>query len=258
MSAVTAVNLYPISQLFTDLIAVLPDCFKASDQCFRRVIVNKLDEHGSVKGYNVQDEVTGVYEWKTELKYIEDIKTGEFYLDKPWHILSTLGLGIALVDLPVYTVGVMAWNVYITSSKVVEATGRMIRDMGKEIALGRFYQASLVYDKETTHISTAFKNGLWGCATAPLFGLMLEGAGIITIFRPYQGRKIEAIIEKAWRQGMSYKADIRKIKKRDGEDDCQACWKDAHTAQAFYLAYCFQPRGKVTDPRIRVLRREAL
>jgi hypothetical protein len=91
-----------------------------------------------------------------------------------------------------------------------------------------------------------------------MFGLGAELASIYGVVRPYQGRDFESLVEHAWQHGTSYKDDFRNVSARAGENCWGAFVKDMRDAHPCYLAHCFQARGNANNPRIVVIRREAL
>ncbi len=261
MSAVTELtHLSPISQIqqfCSSLNSFLSTLCEGVDSAFRRVHVMKKDANGNIRLYDVKDKETGTTRKVGVLSYIEDIKTGEMQLDEPSYVIATK-CALLVLGIPFYTVGKMAWHVFKTPFEITVLAVNTLVKAGDQFAICRYYEGMMEMRRGFSQVPEMFGNGLFEIIKAPLFGLGAELASIYGVFRPYHGRKIEAIIEKAWQQGASYKDDFRNITPRVGESCWDAFVKDVWDARPFYLAHCFQVRGNVNDPRVVIIRREAL
>jgi hypothetical protein len=221
--------------LIQDFCSSVGSLCERTNAAFRRVHVEKKDENGNLKLYNVtdpdtgkavKDPATGKVKKKSVITYIEDIRTGNLYLDEEAHVVA-FKCFVLVFAIPFYTVGKMAWHLF-------------------KIPCGLFQSLEIV------------GNNLLEVVKAPLFGIGAELAAIGGIIKPYKFRTWEAIVENKWQNGVSYKEDFRKIPPRKGENCWQAFMKDIRQKRPLYLAYCFQVRGNVNDPRIHVIRRESL
>lgn len=104
----------------------------------------------------------------------------------------------------------------------------------------------------TWHVGRAFisdtKSHLYEVIKAPLFALAVMGTVACAPLAPYRVRKWEAQIEHKWQNQVSYRDDFRQK-----EDPTLNCWDNfkygIEHSQAFYLAWCFQKRGNISDPR---------
>jgi hypothetical protein len=261
MSAVThSAHLNPISQVeqvCSSVSALLSTLCEKTDSAFRRVHVMKRDGSGNIKLYDVKDKETGVTRKVGVLSYVEDIKTGEMQLDEPGYVIS-FKCALLVLGVPFYTIGKMAWYIFKTPFEISALAVETLIKAGEYFAIARLYEGCIEMRRGFSQIPEMFGNGLFDIIKAPIFGLAAEFASIYGIFRPYHGRKIEALIENAWQQGASYKDDFRNIPARTGENCWTAFVKDLHDAHPFYLAHCFQVRGNVNDSRIVVIGRDVL
>ena len=238
---------YPISQFFSDLFS---SCFQKTEDRFGRVYINKLDERGNPKEYKKRDEAGNTIQY-SEVCYIEDKLTGDLYIDESASVIAIKCTAIFSVT-PLYTAGVIAWNLYQLCGGVARAAAEMFKAMRNG--------CSDVSEMKRTFslLPHTCKERLMEMISAPLFGLGMAGAAALGVLKPLHGRSIEALVEKAWHKGASYKDDMRKIPERKAENAWVSCWKDIHSGKEFFLAYCFQVRGNLSDRDIRVLRRAPL
>jgi hypothetical protein len=79
----------------------------------------------------------------------------------------------------------------------------------------------------------------------PLCAIGVETAAIAGIFFPQYGRKYEAMVEKLWQHGNSFRNDRRLA------EDPEWSWSwvvdEIEHPKPLYLAYCFQPRHNMYD-----------
>lgn len=267
MTAISS-PLSPLSQLeqvLTSVSSLFNSLTESTDSAFRRVTITKKDLNGNLKSYDKQesviDPVTGQQKMVTkkvsELSYIQDVKTGQIYLDEESYVVATKCALIAL-GMPFYTLGTMCWQTLRTVVSVSATVFETVSKMADHLSLCRGFQAALVLRAGVLHSANTLGTGLYEIIKAPLFALGCELAALYGIFKPYHGRKFEAMIENAWQHGANFKEDFRKIPP-DAQGDCfSECRKDVADTQAYYLAHCFQPRGNTSDARITVVKRENL
>src|SRR5690348_12970593 len=82
---------------------------ESTDAAFKRVTITKRDASGNVRFYNVTDPDTGQTRRVSVLTYIEDIKTGDLYLNEPMHIVASKCLAVTF-SMFFYTLGKMGWH----------------------------------------------------------------------------------------------------------------------------------------------------
>lgn len=243
MSTVSSVDfLSPASQL-EQLGAGIADFFQSDE--FRRVVVSKKDEHGNFKTY--KDNKTG--EVKNTITYIENALTGELYLDEPMEVIASKCATLAFA-IPFFTVGKMIWYAVKTPLE--------IGAIALQVLAGLVRGECPPLKERGIEMLQTLGNGLFEVVKAPFFGLAAEIAAIYGIFRPLPGRAIIARIEYGWQLGISYKNDCRDRLCFDQPNCWQAFLNDVTGDRAFYVARCFQVRGNVNDPRIVMIRRQAL
>jgi len=265
-TSATRLSVYSqFEQLGFSISSLLSSVTESTNAAFRRAYVKKRDSEGNIKFYNKKETVTNpttgeekVIKKKVDaLTYIEDIRSGEMYFDEPIPALVAK-CALLVLGLPFYAFGKMSWHAINTSIEIGAIACKTIFKAGEEFSLGRLYETSNEIRYGLIQASHVLGNGLFEIVKAPLFALGCELAAVYGIFKPYHGRKFEAIIENAWQEGASFREDFRKIPARSGEDCWMAFKKDIQEARPFYLAHCFQSRGNTKEPRMIVTRRDNL
>jgi hypothetical protein len=216
----------------------------------------KKDEQGNIRLYDRKDPATGETKKVAILTYIEDMHTGEIYLDEPAYIVSVKSALIAL-GLPFYTFGRMVMIAIKTPIEITTIALETLYKLGQQLCRCQWNEASAEVMRGVAQSGNLLGNALYEIVKAPLFMLGCELAAIYGIFKPYHGRKYEAMIERAWQQGSSYKKDCRNISARPGENCWEACVKDLRASDTQYLGLCYQVRGNVSSPLITVIKRES-
>jgi hypothetical protein len=242
-------------QLFSSIGSFFSSLCESTDSAFRRVHVMKRGEDGNIKFYDVKDKVTGEVKRTPLVTYIEDVRTGEMYLDEEAWIVS-IKCALVALGMPFYTVGKMTWHAFKTPIEIAAVASNILVEAGRNFSQCRFYEGFANLRNACIVLPEVFGNGLYEIVKAPIFGFWAILTGLYGIPKPYHGRKIEAIIERAWENGISFKDDFRNIPPREGEGCLEAFAKDIMQTRPFYLAYCFQVRDNTRDPRIVVIRRE--
>lgn len=254
-----------LQQFCTSIGSLLGSIVESTDSVFRRVEVQKRDSDGNIKFYDEKETIidpdTGETKVVTKkvsvLHYIEDVKTGELYVNDSRFWVAAKCAGIA-VATPLYAFGKICWYLVKTPIDIGVIALDSISKIVAQVCLGRLYEASSEAQRSFIQMSQTLGTGLFEVVKAPLFALGVELTAIYGLFKPYHARKFEAIMEKAWQRGASYKEDLRRVPARAGEDCWTAFVRDIRDAHPFYLAHCFQVRGNVNDPRIRVMSRSNL
>src|SRR5690242_5569409 len=105
----TAISSFsPITSCFSRLAYWLP-CASKTENVFERVYVNKLDDNGQVKTYDIKDKDGKVVRQTQVLSYIEDTTTGNIYLDESQNLIR-FKCAVIFLGLPLYTAGMMVWQ----------------------------------------------------------------------------------------------------------------------------------------------------
>ena len=257
-TAVSTTYLTPcaqIQQVCNAIGSLFSSLTESTDAAFKRVHVTKKDENGNIRLFDKKEKVidpqTGasrvVITKISVLTYIEDVKTGELYLDETPCIVSTKCALVTLV-MPVYAVAKRGWHVLKTPLEI----GCIAVETLQHFFSGDVCEAAKRVPRKIIQIFEVLGTGLFEFIKAPLFMLGCELAAIYGIFKPYHGRKFEALIENAWQCGASHKLDFRKINARPNENCLTAFVKDVLEPRPFHLAHCFQVRGSTRDPRVTV------
>ncbi len=259
--------LTPVSQtqqLFSSLDSLLSSLTESTESAFRKVHVSKKDSAGNIKFYNVKETVVDASGQSIQqvrrvdtLTYIEDVKTGDLYLPEANYIVAVKCALVAL-GIPFYAAGKMAWYAVKTPLEIGILVFDKMFVLGKVLYECKFSEVVPEIRNAFTQISGTLGTGIFEIVKAPIFAIGCDLAAIYGIFRPYHGRKFEALIEHAWQQGASYKEDLRNVPPRDGENCWTAFVKDLRDSHPFYLAHCFQVRGNVNEPRVVVKGRAPL
>jgi hypothetical protein len=254
---------FQIPEVFCSVVDAL---FERTDAAFRKVHVTKLDEQGKLKYYDVvdpntgkvvKDPVTGKPKKNPEVTYIEDIRTGNLYLNEDARTVA-FKCALLLLAIPFYTVGRMAWHLCKTPFAVGAVAFEALAKSGEQFARLKCSEGFKEMGRGLFKALDTAGDELFEVVKAPFFGLGAEFVAFCGIFKPHHFRGWEALIEKKWQNGASYKDDFRNIPARKNENCLQAFVKDVREKRPFYLAYCFQVRGNVNDKRIQVIRRESL
>jgi len=239
--------LYSVGSVFNSL------C-ERTDAAFQRVHVMKKDENGSIKLYDVKDKITGETNRTAILTYIEDVKTGELYMDEEAHVVA-FKCALVVLGMPFYTLGKMVWHAVKTPLEIGALALNILAEAGSDFAQGKLYEGSTLLRKGLIQSSEKLGNGVYEIIKSPIFGIGAAFGGICGVIKPFRGRTIEARVENAWQNGVSHKNDFRNIPPRAGENCLQAFFKDVLDSRPFYLAHCFQIRGNTHDPSVTVIRR---
>lgn len=242
-------------QFFSSAGSFFNSLCESTDSAFRHVYVMKRGEDGRIKSYDVKDKATGETKRTPLVTYIEDVKTGEMYLDEEAWIVSVKCALVAL-GMPFYTVGKMAWHAFKTPIEITIVAVNILIEAGRSFDRCRFYEGFTDLRTACIVLPEILGNGLYEIVKAPPFGCGAVLAGLYGILKPFHGRKIEAMIENAWQKGVSFKEDFRHIPARSGENCWEAFVTDMMSLRPFYLAHCFQVRGNTRDSNIVLIRRE--
>jgi hypothetical protein len=149
-----------------------------------------------------------------ERDYIVETSTGDLYWgDEQW-LVATKCVAVFCIT-PLYTMGAMLWH-----------AGKLVKDL---VAA-------------PTHL---FHN-IWNIFRDILYGAQVMCVSLYALVNPYTARKWVAQAEKNWHRDVSYQEDFRKK-----DDRTKCCLPNLiygiQNAQVFYLAWCFQVRGKLGD-----------
>jgi hypothetical protein len=208
---------YPVSQLFKDLADTIPAAFCSPESSAFQIVHLYQDKDG-VKPVKSNDDHSC---------FIKDRVTGELYWNDPEEVVRAKSAGLIL-GIPLLTAGVIIWHasqliisIGIIALRVLENIYNLSR--GKELC-----------DCEISQLPCILFERLKGVITAPFYGVAMQVAALFAAcIKPYHGRKLVAMIEHAWRNGVSYAKDCH-------------CEQDMNRVEAFYLGWCFQVRGRVT------------
>lgn len=146
-------------------------------------------------------------------EYTMDTRTNELYSYESEEVIRTKSAAI-IIGLPIYTALFSAYNLLKIPVDVV------MRRSVKEISMD-----------------------VWNAVKSPFFAIAVFFAALITLISPFEGRRIEAKIEREWQNGVDFFKDV----KAKDIPSCYGFHKDAESPGAFYLAWCFQSRGLATD-----------
>lgn len=247
-----------LEQLVTTVGSLLASLCERTDEAFQRTAVIKRDDQGNIRFFNKKDPETGQTTQVSVINFIEDIQSGDLYLDEGMPTVC-LKCALLVLGLPFYTIGKMAWHVVKTPLDITAiALGTLYVMVGCFLATADMQEVFKFAMYGVIEALDTAGYGLFEIVKAPLFGLGAELASLYGILKPYHGRKFESLIENAWECGASYRDDFRKIPAREEESTCEAFVKDLQSGRPFYLAHCFPARGNTFDPRITVIHRESI
>ncbi|SRR5581483_11282295 len=259
-TTVSASYLSPTAQIqkFFGIAADLLDSLmESTDSAFKRVTITKRDNSGNTRFYDVKDPNTGQIRRISELTYIEDVKTGDLYMNESMYVVAFKCVGV-FVGMPFYTLGKMVWHAVKTPLEVGSIAQATLMKMQQLFSSGEYLGAAKENLFGAEQIYVALSTGLFEIGKSPFFGIGCMLAATYGVFKPYHARKFEALLENAWQQGCSYKEDLRNVPERPNENCWQAFVKDVLDCHTFYLAHCFQVRGNTGDRLVTVKAREKL
>lgn len=252
-----------IKQFCTAMGSLFTSPLERSESAFRRVHVMKKDENGNIKFYDAKEPANSgsASSQSTPPKkvsvvtYIEDIKTGEIYLDEPGYVVAVKCFCIAL-GMPFYALGKMIWYAVKTPVEITVIACDTIAKAGEQLMQGKFYEAAIHAKEGLIEAAQVVANGIFDIVKSPFLAIGCEIAAIYGIFKPFHGRRGVQLLELAWQNGVSFREDARKFPESSEKFSWKDFKRDIHNANPAYLAQCFQVRGNVNEPRIIVVHRE--
>lgn len=260
MAGITGVRGSPsINESFQSAPSSLPSVEEAQ-AAFRRTFINKLDEQGNPRFYNIIDLETGKPTGGRDslLSYIEDVATGNLYLDEDRSTVATKCIMIAFLGNPLYALTREVWA--LTKMLLVVSTIGLdtIRKLGEKFYEGNLQGIDSICWEAVCETGSALKEGIWGIVSTPFYAVGVELAALYGTFDQYRGRKWVAAIEHAWQNGVSYQEDHKEHVRNPDENRWVSFVRDVKQARVPYLANCFQVRGNIHQSDIRVIRSESL
>ena len=216
-----------------------------------------LDGVSRSTGYPIVDEVARDRKFvEVELEHVNahtkesthhfsvlNTHTGDLYVDDSMLTVAVKCVLVALVS-PVFAVARMWWYgakaLIVTGTvacKAIPLLGEAIKERDGKKAVASWKEVKTIPSKVGTCIAKV--------VAAPLYFIAMELGAMYGIFDPFNGREIVAHVEQHMNGGVSRKYDVRHA---DIEESLPLFKRiqDLYTkSQAFYLAYCFQPKGNL-------------
>ncbi|HSW86738.1 MAG TPA: hypothetical protein VLG49_04465 [Rhabdochlamydiaceae bacterium] len=194
-----------------------------------------------------------------EYSYTLDVKTGDLYKggdlrdDSPFVIA---GKCVCLLAInPVYTSVYMTWHFTKAAVHLVGIsvdTVKKMKQAGGQKSVGTFFKGFF------WNLPKTVSSDLYNVVRGPIFGVGVELASAYGVVNPYNGRKWEARIEGKWHRNISWKEDWRMMRTPESEGVVKAQVKDIKLAKVCYLAFCFQVKDNIANPRFTVLSRRPI
>jgi hypothetical protein len=205
----------------------------AAGPVWKTVVVEKSAREGGL----LVDAKTGNEKWM----YLQDCRTGDLYWHQTQDLVRTKCWAV-LAAAPFYTLGVMQWYFRRVFIDIIRIGFQTIRDLGKH-----WDEKGAFLRMKGRELCTAVQNNVSHLFAAPRHMIHVMSGAAFGLIDPYEGLRMVALAEKEWRRNVPIKEDYRNTCHKDG------CIKGIFSANAFYLAYCFQPRRHISDPLIRVV-----
>jgi len=247
-----------VQQLGSSAGALLSSLCESTASAFVRVHVTKRGADGNLLCYDHKDPVTGAVTQKEHVfTYIKDVKSGALFLDDTQFVVRVKCVLLAIGAL-FYTPGTMVWRAVKTALVTSIIAVETLAATGKLFLRGKCKESAAALKKGATSIATECNTGLYDIVKAPVCGLGCILAALYGIAKPYHGRKFEAMIENIWQNGASYKEDRRYTCRCPSPARWKNLTQEIKKPYPFYLAWCFQPRGKITDNRYTLIKSEPL
>ncbi len=240
------------SGLCADLKANLP-CTESKDAAFARVIISNPHKNGQVKVYDSVDPDTGKKTQSTTRSSIVDRTTGDLYLDEKAYVVWVKCIAIML-GMPLYTLATIGWHLTKIPVVITVIAFDILKTVPSYCLENKMDKAWAHFKERVWEIATLSAKEIFEVVKAPFYMIAAESGALVGVFNPYLGRKWVGKIEYSWQNQRSYKEDFRVIPERPGESFWEAFVKDVIHSRAFYLAYCFQVRGNLSNKNIRLVR----
>lgn len=175
---------------------------------------------------------------------IVDLDTKLCYLDEPLALIAGKS-ALLFTLLPMATASLMGYqlfrSVFLVLTYLNHGIAESVEQGNREPALRGLYEAAMSVAEATFRV-----------LKAPFYCVAMQVSALVAIFWPLQGRAWVASIEKAWRGFETQKDDIfRYATPEETDQACTALLTDRNARYLFIFAYCFQPSGTTTDPRVR-------
>jgi hypothetical protein len=226
----------------------LPAFFKKTDQVYRRVQLQLLDDRGQPRTIQKIDPTTGQTITLGPIFHsVENRTTGNVTRDDSHYGVACRCACVFLVT-PLYTAGVVLWNAYQWLRATLLLPYNIFQAAKKDFMLGRFFTAASIVHAEYIPYSAVFKERVIEILKAPFLGAGLTLLAFAGIFRPFAGRECIALFEKAWHHGASIKEDISTLPPPGPNDPCLGkCIADLHAGKECFIATCCQSVGNLKE-----------
>ncbi|MBS0620603.1 MAG: hypothetical protein JSS61_03990 [Verrucomicrobia bacterium] len=230
----------PIAQvgaIASSFCGMLSEVCQNTDKTFQNVIVRRYDQNGQLKTFDAEDS-TGALVKITDCRYIEEIRTGNLYLDEEKLVVTIKCCFILFGNILLFPFK-MVWHVARTAFEVSALGLETIRQLTQRNLSGAWREGISL-------LPGAIGRNLFALAKAPICSFGVECAALIGLFNPYVGRKWVAAFEKIERNGARYKEVCCP------DPDAGLAYKGS-AGEIMYVAACFQPRGTSHDVGVQLL-----
>ncbi len=190
---------------------------------WQQVMIAKRSETG-----RIERDVNGNV---IERARLLDTRTGKFYRTVPTGVLCAQ-IALLPVALPAWTLGQMTWSAgrcFIDVPRIVyQAFQQLAADWQKGVKEERL--VSDFIKRVARDIDDRIGTNVRHFISAPFFAARMADAALRALSVPWEVRKNMGDVERVWQEKASFKEDVR--------------WQGIN-GKAFYLYWCFQPRGNI-------------
>lgn len=167
------------------------------------------------------------------------------YLHEPMYVTACKCAGL-VIGIPFFLMASISWHLIRTP---ITALVTLCISLGRALSYrDKAHTIQFLKDLVWT-VPKGIVEGIWMIVRAPFYAVAMEFAALYGVFRPLEGRKAVAAIERGWHQ-MPRTYDVRYA---DWDSDRSFVLKalgDKDFNGTFYLAFCMQPLGTLDDPHI--------
>ncbi len=179
-----------------------------------------------------------------------DQRTGEIYNgDDPCVI--RIKCALILTALSFYTVGNIVWRSVQLPLDVTRvalgAIDHLVKDIQQSRASASTFTREFFFDS-----SKKAAEDVWEVLRVPFLAIAVAATASLGLISPYEGRKYEAKVERIWQHGAARSEDVRRVHHPSSTSCLEGFFRTMEKANAFYLAYCFQPVGCLDDKKIAI------
>lgn len=177
---------------------------------------------------------------------IINLKTGIRYTHEPM-IHTAIKCFELLIGTPIYLMGYVGWQIMTAPLK---AAGTVLHSLSKFFTPSKKHTFARFAADVFLEAPGCFVRAFWAIVRAPFHAIAMEFAALYGVFRPLEGKVLVGKIEKSWHHPRTRRDDLFRSANPDDPSILLRALADKDFPHTFFLAYCMQPLGKLSDPHI--------